>query len=52
MEEDEDELKYELLPWVLGCKWCRTYSSLLCIHDEIFWKLDCRAVVSRKCCEQ
>ncbi|CAL4114954.1 unnamed protein product, partial [Meganyctiphanes norvegica] len=52
MEEDEEELKYELFPWLLGATWRKTYPTLLQARDDIFWAIDCRAVVSKKCCDQ
>ncbi|XP_071514609.1 uncharacterized protein [Panulirus ornatus] len=52
MEEDEEELKYEVFPWALGQRWRKTYPSLLRIRDDIFWSIDCRAVVSKRCCDQ
>ncbi|XP_045623503.2 uncharacterized protein [Procambarus clarkii] len=52
MEEDEEELKYEVLPWTLGHAWRKTYTSLLRIRDDIFWAIGCRAVVSKRCCDQ
>ncbi|XP_064093186.1 uncharacterized protein LOC135205894 [Macrobrachium nipponense] len=52
MEEDEEELKYEVFPWALGKKWHCKYSNILKRRDAIFWKIDCRAVVSKKCCDQ
>lgn len=52
MEEDEEELKYEVFPWVLGRRWRKTYPTLLQKRDDIYWAIDCRAVVSKKCCDQ
>nr|XP_053642275.1 uncharacterized protein LOC128695590 isoform X2 [Cherax quadricarinatus] len=52
MEEDEEELKYEVFPWALGHRWRKTYPSLLRKRDDIFWAIDCRAVVSKRCCDQ
>lgn len=52
MEEDEEELKYEVFPWILGRRWRKTYPTLLQRRDEIYWAIDCRAVVSKKCCDQ
>ncbi|KAK4311801.1 hypothetical protein Pmani_016724 [Petrolisthes manimaculis] len=52
MEEDEEELKYEVFPWVLGPHWRHSYPRLIAIRDSIFWGIDCRGIVSRRCCEQ
>ncbi|XP_063596935.1 uncharacterized protein LOC134773542 [Penaeus indicus] len=52
MEEDEEELKYEVFPWILGRRWRKTYPTLLQKRDDIYWAIDCRAVVSKKCCDQ
>lgn len=52
MEEDHEEIKYEVFPYCLGTKWKTYYTYLLSIRDDLFWAIDCRAVVSKKCCEQ
>ena len=51
-EEDEDELKWELLPWALGEEWMTSYHKFSVEKDELWKRMGCRSVVSRKQCEQ
>lgn len=52
MEEDEEEEKYDILPWALGKKWRDTYIQFLRKKD-FFWKqMKHRAAVSRETCEE
>ncbi|KAG0724302.1 Speedy protein 1-A [Chionoecetes opilio] len=52
MEEDEEQLKYEVFPWALGPRWRKSYPALLKVRDEIFWDIHCRAAVSKRACDQ
>ncbi|XP_076314847.1 uncharacterized protein LOC143227268 [Tachypleus tridentatus] len=50
MEEDEEELKHNFLPWVLGSSWRQKLPQFLKKREK-FWRiLEHRSVVSRKCC--
>ena len=52
MEEDEEEEKYDILPWALGEKWRETYLNFLRKKDILWKQMKYRAVVSRETCEE
>ena len=41
-EEDEEELKWELLPWALGEDWNKTVSRFLAAKDQLWGRMGFR----------
>ena len=52
VEEDEEELKYEIFPWALGKRWKNKYPDFLRKRDKLLKRIEYRAIVSRRCCEE
>lgn len=46
MEEDDDEVKYDILPWALGKRWRTTYVNFINRKDELWKKMNFKSVVS------
>ena len=51
-EEDDDKIKWELLPWALGTEWQPLYQTMMREKKELWQRMGMRSLVSRRQCDQ
>ncbi|KAM3174157.1 hypothetical protein ACTXT7_011098 [Hymenolepis weldensis] len=51
IEEDDEDLKYEIFPWALGTNWRNKISSFLQKKEHLWARMNYRSIVGAKCCD-
>ena len=51
-EEDDDKIKWELLPWALGLQWQPSYWAMMRDKEVLWRRMGHRSLVSRRQCDQ
>uniref|UniRef100_A0A915I6I4 Uncharacterized protein n=1 Tax=Romanomermis culicivorax TaxID=13658 RepID=A0A915I6I4_ROMCU len=52
MEEDEEEVKYDILPWALGNDWRTSFTEFIAEKDELWKKMNFSSMVSWECIQK
>jgi speedy protein len=52
IEEDDEDIKFDLYIWALGFFWLQHYQEMLTSREVLWRVMDYRGIVSRACCEK